>query len=280
MESGASFPESTAAANQEVRSAWNANAAFWDERMADGNAFFHSLIWPATARLLGEVRGRRVLDIACGNGVAARRLAEMGACVLAFDFAEELVRLAQERSADGRQEIDYRVLDATDEAALLTLGEKTFDAAVCCMALFDMAEIRPLLLALHRLLVPTGSLVFSVLHPCFNNAGISQMAEMVEREGELTTQYSVKIWRYLSSETFRGIAMVGEPTLQPIFHRPLGELFGAFFEAGFVLDGLEERAFPPGDPAGTFPLSWSGNFCEIPPVLVARVVPIAAREAN
>jgi hypothetical protein len=43
-----------------------------------------------------------------------------------------------------------------------------------------------------------------------------------------------------------------------------------------VLDGLEEAAFPPGYATGTFPLSWSGHYSEIPPVLVARIRRVVA----
>jgi hypothetical protein len=42
------------------------------------------------------------------------------------------------------------------------------------------------------------------------------------------------------------------------------------FRNGFVLDGFEECAFAPGQPQSN-PLSWGGNFSEIPPVLVARL---------
>ena len=51
----------------------------------------------------------------------------------------------------------------------------------------------------------------------------------------------------------------------------MSALFGAAFQAGFVLDALEERAFPPDNMGGTFPLSWNGRFSEIPPALVARM---------
>ena len=61
--------------NASVRNAWNHNAAFWDERMADGNDFFNVLLWPAVERLLVPSAGERLLDIACGNGVTSRRLA-------------------------------------------------------------------------------------------------------------------------------------------------------------------------------------------------------------
>ncbi len=60
------------------------------------------------------------------------------------------------------------------------------------------------------------------------------------------------------------------PAVERFFDRPLQELFNACFEAGFVIDGFEERAFSPDHIGGTFPLSWSGNFSEIPPALIAR----------
>lgn len=40
-----------------------------------------------TARSLGGVRGRRVLDLACGNGVVARYLAHEGATVEGVDLS-------------------------------------------------------------------------------------------------------------------------------------------------------------------------------------------------
>ncbi len=256
-----------------ARDAWNQNAAFWDARMGEGNDFFRLLVWPATERLLALRTGERVLDVACGNGLTSRRMAAAGAEVVAFDVAEEMIRHARERTAEHGEGIEYRVLDATDEAALLALGEGRFDAALCTMALFDMAEIRPLMRALARLLRPQGRFVFSVVHPCFNNSHAVHVAEQEEDDGRVVTTYSIKVHGYLTPTVNAGVAMVGQPTPQPYFDRPLQVLFGACFEAGFVLDGLEERAFPPDAPAGSTPLSWGGQFSEIPPVLVARVRP-------
>jgi 2-polyprenyl-3-methyl-5-hydroxy-6-metoxy-1,4-benzoquinol methylase len=258
-------------ANEAARSAWDQNAAFWDERMGEGNDFVEVLIWPATERLLELRPGERVLDIACGNGLSSRRLAAMGAHVVAFDFSEEMIAYARERTTQYTERIEYLVLDATDEAALLALGEGSFDAAICNMALFDMAEIKPLMRALARGLRPGGRFVFSVLHPCFNSPHMAHVAEMEDREGDIVTVYSVKVFGYLSPTVARAAAIRGQPKPQLVFHRPLQVLLGAGFDAGFVLDGLEERAFPPHHPARKNPLGWGPNFSEIPPVLVARM---------
>ena len=255
--------------NQNARDAWNANARFWDERMGDGNDFFAVLVWPAVERLLRIKVGERVVDLACGNGLTSRRLFKLGAKVVAIDFSETLVGIAREREY-GR-DIDYRTLDVTDYDALVDLGKCEFDAALCNMAFMDIADICPLARALGKMLRPGGALVFSVLHPCFNNPSTIQMAEIEDREGKLEMTYSVKVSKYLSPYTRFGAAMHEQPVPHPYFHRSLTSLLAPILESGFVLDGLDERAFPEGYVTGATAVSWSGAFSEIPPVLVVRM---------
>ncbi len=258
-------------ANEETRLAWDQNAAYWDERMGEGNDFVEVLTWPPTERMLDLKPGERVLDIACGNGLTSRRMAAMGADVVAVDFSREMLAHARRRTSEHADRLTFKALDATDEAALLALGERQFDAALCAMALFDMAEIDPLMRSLPHLLRPGGRFVFSVLHPCFNNSHIVQMAEMEDREGEIVTVFSVKVSGYMTPGVAKGVATPGQPEPHLYFHRPLQVLLGAGFKAGFVLDALEERAFPADHPHTRSPLAWGGNFSEIPPVLVARL---------
>ncbi len=255
--------------NETARVAWNANAQFWDDRMGEGNDFFNLLLWPAVERLLHPRAGVQILDIACGNGLTSRRLARLGAKVIAVDFAQELIALANAHT--GGIEIDYRVVDVTRVDALVNLGETRFDAALCNMALMDLADIEPLMTALPQLLRPGGTFVFSVLHPCFNNPSTVQVAEQADREGTFEMTYSVKVSRYLTPYTQVGAAMHGQPVPHPYFHRSLGTLIAAGLRAGLVLDGLEEPAFPPNYSGGTTALSWSGRFSEIPPVMVVRM---------
>ena len=96
------------------------------------------------------------------------------------------------------------------------------------------------------------------------------MVEEIDYEGEFKTVYSVKISRYMNPYQARGVAMREQPAPQPYFERPLQYYLNAGFENGFVLDGFEERAFSPEHPS-SHPLSWGGQYSEIPPVLVARM---------
>lgn len=253
----------------ETRRIWEAKAAFWDARMGDGNAFQRELVGPATERLLGPVSGELVLDVACGNGVFARRLAELGARVVATDFSQRFLELAQARGAAFGDRIAYRLVDATDEDALVALGVGRFGAAVCAMAMMDMPTIGPLLRAVARLLAPGGRFVFSVQHPAFNSNGSRLgIEEGPPAEGLIASPY-VRVSQYLGVPPGKGPGMPGEPEPHWYFHRPLGELFGACFAAGFVLDGLAEPAFAEASDRGG-PISWL-NLTDIPPVLVARL---------
>lgn len=258
--------------SDDVRRAWDAKAAFWDERMGDGNAFQLELTGPAVERLLDVQPGERILDVACGNGVSSRRLAALGARVVAIDFSARFLDLARARSAQIGDGIDYRLVDAANEAQLLALGEGQFHALLCNMALMDMPVIEPLARAAHRLLAPGGRFVFSIQHPAFNSIATRICATSVTRpDGREVAEYTVTISDYLGTPAGKGTGMLGEPEPHWYFHRPLQTLFGVFFRAGFVLDGLEEPAFrASGEDART--LSWS-SVAGIPPVLVARFVP-------
>lgn len=256
-------------AGNDVRAAWETNAVWWDAYYKEGNEFHLSLIAPATERLLAVRRDETILDIACGNGAFSRRMAALGARVVAFDFSASFIDRAKERTIERADRIDYHVLDATDSKGLLRLGEGRFDAAVCTMALMDMQEIEPLARALPLLLKPGARFVFSIMHPCFNHTGSRLTLEEEDRDGNLVLTRAAKVTRYMTPFASKGIGIRGQPVPQTYFHRPLQELFGTFFRHGFALDGLEERAFD-GKAEGGNPMSWD-NYPEIPPVLVARL---------
>ena len=256
--------------NQFTHDAWEANAEVWDSRMGDnGNDFFNLLCWPTLVSLLDVRSGQHILDIACGNGLTSRRLAALGAQVTAFDFSSNLIEKAKARSASLQSLISYHVIDATNEQQLLSLGQDKFDSALSNMALFDMADLKPLFRTLPKLLTSNGVFVFSLTHPAFNNASTVHVLEEEDDEGVIKTIYSVKNSRYMTPYQAKGLALLSQPKPQMYFERPLQYYLNLGFQNGFVLDGFAERAFPPDHPQ-TSPLGWGGKYSEIPPALLAR----------
>jgi 2-polyprenyl-3-methyl-5-hydroxy-6-metoxy-1,4-benzoquinol methylase len=258
--------------NKQTREAWDANAEVWDARMGDeGNDFVNLLQWPVMAALLDPKPAERILDVACGNGIFSRRIAGMGADVTAFDFSGELIARAQRYKTDPGSQIRYHILDATNQTDMRsTLSPSApFDAAISNMALFDISDIQPIFQVLPEVLKPGGAFVFSLVHPAFNNPSSVHIAEEWD-DGEIETRYSVKVHRYMTPFHAEGIALRNQPKPQYYFHRPLEYYLKLGFDNGFVLDGFEERAFPPDHPQ-SHPLSWGGKYSEIPPVVVMRM---------
>src|SRR5208337_3834007 len=76
-----------------TRAGYDRWAACYD---TDGNPLI-ALEEPQVDRLLGEVRGLAVLDVGCGTGRHAIRLAGAGAIVQALDFSAGMLEQARKK---------------------------------------------------------------------------------------------------------------------------------------------------------------------------------------
>jgi ubiquinone/menaquinone biosynthesis C-methylase UbiE len=250
--------------NDDVREAWDALAGYWDEQVEAGETWQRHLIQPCVERLLELRSGERVLELACGNGEFARRMAEVGCSVLATDFSEGMLERARARGG----QVEYRQVDATDGDAVLALGEPgSFDAVVSNMAIMDMSSIEPMASAVARLMRPGGRFVLSTLHPAFNSGDAVPTTELVYRDGDVQQVHSVKVSSYAKPSVDKGIAIPGQPVEHWYFHRSISDIFRAFFDHGWVLDALEE---PLVDPERESAGSPGYVYTEIPGVLVVR----------
>jgi ubiquinone/menaquinone biosynthesis C-methylase UbiE len=248
-----------------VKAVWNANAEFWDERMGEGNYFHKTLIEPTQLKMLDIKSGQKILDIACGNGQFARKMAEMGAQVTAIDFSEKLIAIAR---AKGNKNIKYKIVDATKTADLRKLSGTKYDAIVCTMAFMDMKDIKKLIKFSPKLLKKNGSFVFSLCHPCFNSGEFFLINEQDEANGVVTNRYYVKVRNYLVEKSSLGVAIIGQPKLQYYFHRSVSTILRYFFQSSFVLDSYEEPSYKEiNNPASIH----NNVYRNIPPALVCRL---------
>lgn len=102
-----------------------------------------------------------VLEVGCGTGTTALRLARSVGRIVATDISSEMIAIARERTvAEGRPNVTFEV--ATPDAAPWPDG--TFDAALGFNVLHLVAAREAALRGVHRLLKPEG--LFISKTPC------------------------------------------------------------------------------------------------------------------
>jgi ubiquinone/menaquinone biosynthesis C-methylase UbiE len=216
---------------------WEQMAEWWDEKLGDDGDLWHrALIDPPVFRLVGNVAGQRVLDLACGNGYISRRFARAGAQVIGVDANALIIERAHAREAREPLGITYHVSDA---AHLEMLEDSIFDLVVCNMALMDIADAAGAIREAARVLKPQGRFIASLAHPCFDK--VSTSGWVIERIYPNTT-----IWRKMSR--YRELSVDDVPWLkvgeQPVFtrahHRPLSWYVRTLRAAGLLVAALEE----------------------------------------
>jgi SAM-dependent methyltransferase len=227
-------PQESARAN---RLWWDANAAdYYAEHGAVlGDA---DLLWcpeglrEADAGLLGEVRGRAVLEVGCGGAQAGRWLVSQGAEVTAFDVSHG--QLATARELDRRTGIAVPRLVQAD-AQRLPFRDAAFDLVVSAFGGVPfVADSAGTMREVARVLRPGGRFVFSTTHPlrwAFPDdpgpAGLTVRQSYFDR-----TPYV--------EEDAAGRAVYVE------HHRTLGDRVRELVGAGLVLEDLVEPEWPAG----------------------------------
>lgn len=214
---------------------WGEVADWYDRLVGDeGSEFHQKVVHPGVVRLLGLQPGDRVIDVACGQGVLCRVLAERGAEVTGLDAAEPLIRAGRER---GPELIRYHVADARELATAPFLPAGGFAAATCVLAIQNIQPIAPVFQGVHRLLRPGGRFVLVMMHPCFRGPKETSWAWDPQNE----VQYR-RVDRYLLP---RKTPIVTHPGSAPdvytwTFHRPIESYARALRNAGLLIDAIEE----------------------------------------
>jgi SAM-dependent methyltransferase len=218
-----------------------ANRRWWDAAAAGyqaehggflGDADF---VWgpeglrEADAHLLGDVRGRRILEIGCGAAQCARWLAGQGAQVVATDVSAG--QLAQSRLIDAEAASPVPLVQADAEG--LPLADASVDLACSAYgAVPFVADSLAVMTEVARVLRPGGRWVFSVTHP------MRWALPDDPGRGGMTVTSS-----YFDRTPYVELGPAGEVAYAE-HHRTLGDRVREISAAGLVLVDLVEPEWP------------------------------------
>jgi SAM-dependent methyltransferase len=185
----------------------------------------------ADARLLGDVRGRRVLELGCGAAAGARWLDGQGADVVALDLSAGMLR--QAREASDRSGVRVPLVQA--DALALPFAEGAFDIVCTAFgAIPFVADSAAVMREVARVLRPGGAWVFSITHPMrwifLDEPG---------QEGLLAMNSYFDRRPYVEQDAHGVVTYVEQ-------HRTLGDRVRELVAAGFVLRDLVEPEWPDG----------------------------------
>lgn len=199
--------------------------------LASPDFFFHQNV-DIMLRMLGDVAGLRVCDLACGEGYLTRALAARGAHVTGIDLSQNL--LAHARRQSPQADITFIHDDAQTLAAV---ADASFDVVICNMALMDIPDLDATMTTVHRILKAGGTFVYCILHPCFETPfNVGNPPHELDADGNVVairiTQYSKEGKWFSEGSGIRG-------TLGSI-HRMLSTYLNTLIQAGFTIAQLQE----------------------------------------
>ncbi len=188
---------------------------------------------PIVRRLLGDVTGKRVLDVGCGTGRHTAWLAQQGARVIGVDPSAAMLAKARDKCPG------VELVEGTFD----TLPSGPFDLVVDALVLEHLPEVTTPIAAMAKVLASGGELVVSVYHPFFLLKGVPPHFPATDGTG--TIEYGMPGHVHLVSDYVRAVRAARleleelvEPivddaliAVQPNFHKHRGHPLAVIFKA-------------------------------------------------
>jgi ubiquinone/menaquinone biosynthesis C-methylase UbiE len=142
---------------------WHEALAEADPGHADETAPWYQLV----LEYLGDIRGRKVLEVACGRGCFSRVLAGRGARVCGADFSGAALRIAS-RKSPLTESRDVPARFAQADAQRLPFADESFDIVVSCETVEHLRDPQAALAEMARVCRSGGLLYLTT--PNYANA--------------------------------------------------------------------------------------------------------------
>ncbi len=221
---------------------WGHVASWYDAHLAGDDTYHAKVITPNLSRLIGELKGKVVLDLACGQGYFTEIWALAGAKkVYGVDLGLGLIKIGQQNAERLRlKNIEYIVSPADN---LEMIKDNSLDIVTCVLAIQNIEEVRGVFEEVSKKLVKGGRMYMVLNHPSFRNPRQTHWVWDEEKQmqyrrvDEYVSESKAKIDMNPGADKSNN-GLVKNHTWS--FHRPLQCYFKAINKAGLYVARLEE----------------------------------------
>lgn len=170
-------------------------------------------------KLLGNLRGKKVIEIGCGGAQCGIAMSKKGARVTGIDQSEEQLKFAKNLAEKNKVKIKFIQGSFQD---LKKLKSNDYDIAFSAFAFQYSPNLLNLFKQVKRILKKRGIFVFSLDHPFF---------EVISPKTLKAKKSYFKTGRY--AEKNKGADFVA-------YHHTISELFNFLVKAGFIVEKIIE----------------------------------------
>jgi len=208
----------------------------------------------AELRLLGDLKGKRVLELGCGAAQSSISFAKQGATAIGVDLSSE--QLAIGRRLCEREEVRVELRHG-DMADLAFLRADSIDLVFSAYAFGFVEDLNRVFRQVHRVLKVGAPLVCSLPHPAY---------DLIDEDASPTTISRSYFDRSPLEIDLDGFRFTRYP-------HTIADLYMGLTRASYRVDLILE---PPPRPDGTRSSDWREAFHLVPRTLIIR----ARKEGN
>ncbi|MBN1233950.1 MAG: class I SAM-dependent methyltransferase [Candidatus Coatesbacteria bacterium] len=222
----------------EVGKMWDENAEVWTFLARKGYDIFRNLVnSPAFFNILPDIKGKRGLDLGCGEGYNTKLAAGKGAKIYAIDISKTFIKLASEENRNTDTGIDYLIASGN----FLPFKDDFFDFIIATMSIMNMPDQEIVIAECFRVLKPEGFLQFSISHPCFQTPLYSWVYDNEGNKigvvcGNYFDQPEVRIEEWTFGAAPENLRKSLRKFRIPVFKRTLSAWLNMIIESGFILE--------------------------------------------
>lgn len=202
----------------------------WRTKVNPQGWFYNEMLeMPATLELLGNIKGKKILDFGCGTGIYAKLLTKKGAKVKGFDISKEMIKIAKKENP----KLDLKI----GSGYKIPFKEK-FDIVLAALVMDYFKDWNKVFQQVKEVLNKKGIFVFSIGNP------VAECAKRVEHNGERLRVLNKKSAYFRERKIYGVWKNINEKDIRmPTYHKTYETIIKTIIKNGFEIIDYKD-SFP------------------------------------